>query len=171
MKFTRKITAGLVSVAIAIALLPSVASADTNGSEIKIANEPDRLVLQLGPEWAGVEFELKTDSGVFPIPVVVDSNGLLKMDVGGSRTYTLSCLTSVAVPSAPTISEQTMETPITLPALQIESDKPETSKIAIPVAPLVIFLLGVAAAAGGLFAMRYFKQRREAYSYDDDEDE
>jgi hypothetical protein len=171
MNLIRKIAAGLLCVAVVCSLLPPVAYADTNGNEIKIASEPDRLILQLGPEWAGVEFELKTDSGVFPVPVVVDSNGLLKMDLGGSRTYTLSCLASVAVPSAPAIPEQITETPVVMPTLQIDADKPEPPKAAIPVAPLVIFLLGLSVAAGGLFAMRCFKQRREAYSYDEDEDE
>ena len=33
--------------------------ADTDGNELKITNQPDKLVIQLGADWAGAEFELK----------------------------------------------------------------------------------------------------------------
>ena len=55
-----------------------------------------QLVLQLGTRWAGVEFELCTGAGIFPVPVVVDEYGVLTMDLGGSTTYTLSCIHSTA---------------------------------------------------------------------------
>lgn len=61
---------------------------------LKSRSSPDQLVLQLGARWAGVEFELRTDAGVFPVPVVVDESGILRMDLGGSTTYTLSCINS-----------------------------------------------------------------------------
>ncbi|MDR1537193.1 MAG: hypothetical protein LBU32_04210 [Clostridiales bacterium] len=37
-------------------MLTPFAYADTNGSEIQITNQPDNLVLQLGTQWAGLEF-------------------------------------------------------------------------------------------------------------------
>jgi hypothetical protein len=152
-------------------LLTPTVYADTNGSEIQITDQPDRLILQLGAQWAGVEFELKTDAGVFPAPVVVDSTGILKMDLGGSKTYTLSCLTSpVAVPVPQT--GQSTETPTPTPSQ--DDAKPITeaeNKNGIPAGHLILFLGGLAAAAGGLLAMRYFKRRRESYDYGDDDDD
>ena len=68
------------------------ASADTGESTLQISGEPAKLVIQLGPGWAGTRFELRTDAGMYPEPVVVSANGLLQMDLGGSKTYTLSCL-------------------------------------------------------------------------------
>jgi hypothetical protein len=152
---------------LAAALAPNV-YADTNGSEILIADGPDKLILQLGSQWAGVEFELRTDSGVFPVPVVVDASGVLKMDLGGSKNYTLSCLAS----STP-IPEQSPEAPApapnTPPVSGGESADPAAS--GIPAGHLILFLAGLAAAAGGLLALRYFKRRRDTYGYDEDEDE
>ena len=42
--------------------------ADTDGNELQATSQPDRLVLQLGADWAGTEFELRFDSYVFPFP-------------------------------------------------------------------------------------------------------
>ena len=94
----------LICLLLVTTLAPAV-YADTNGSEIQITEQPDKLILQLGPQWAGVEFELKTDAGVFPVPVVVDSSGILKMDLGGSKPYTLSCLASSVATPGPTSAE------------------------------------------------------------------
>jgi|GEM_PF-6439486 len=90
----------LIACIAALSFSCTMVFADTNGTEIKITDQPDRLIIQLGPEWIGVEFELKTDAGVFPAPVVVDDSGILRMDLGGSKTYTLSCLaSSVSIPT------------------------------------------------------------------------
>lgn len=152
------------------AALASTALADTNGSEIQITDQPEKLILQLGPQWVGVEFELKTDAGVFPVPVVVDSTGVLRMDLGGSKTYTLSSLASIPDLSGPgTVSDPNATPgssgPETTPA-------PEAAKNSgVPVFQLVVFLVGLTIAAGGLIAMRNFKKRREAYyDYDDDDE-
>lgn len=86
----------LITVMVLTAVLTPAAYADTDGTEPKITQQPDQLVLQLGTRWAGVEFELRTDAGIFPVPVVVDEYGILTMDLGGSTTYTLSCIHSTA---------------------------------------------------------------------------
>jgi hypothetical protein len=154
---------------------PLTVYADTNGSEIKLTDQPDQLILQLGPEWAGVEFELKTDAGIFPAPVIVDYTGILKMDLGGSSTYTLTCLTSpvsipVPEPSAPTPSPQpSVETPAS--DSEPDADEPTESEGGVPTGILVFFILGLVAAVGGLLAMRYFKNRRSPRYYDDEEDD
>ena len=73
----------LITVMVLTAVLTPAAYADTDGTEPKIVQQPDQLVLQLGTRWAGVEFELRTDAGIFPVPVVVDEYGILTMDLGG----------------------------------------------------------------------------------------
>jgi hypothetical protein len=143
--------------------------ADTDGSEILIVDQPDKLILQLGSRWAGVEFELGTDSGVFPVPIVADANGVLKMDLGGSKTYTLSCLAS-SVP----IPEQPAETAAPSPNAPSASDGKTGSDSApsgVPIRHMIFPLVGLAAAAGGLLVLRFFKRRRDAYDYDEDEDD
>ena len=54
----------------------------------------DKLILQLGPSWAGVEFELSTDMGKYPGTIVVGDNGVLTLELADSSTYKLSCLNS-----------------------------------------------------------------------------
>ena len=66
------------------------AFADTGESTLQISGEPAKLILQLGPGWAGAQFELRTDAGMYPGPVVVGEDGVLRMDLGGSKTFTLS---------------------------------------------------------------------------------
>lgn len=169
--------------------LSTTAFADTDGTEPKITQQPDQLVLQLGVRWAGVEFELRTDAGIFPAPVVVDETGVLRMDLGGSTTYTLSCMNST-VPIPDPVQEQTPATGQTpgaeqLPAEQQPSvpveqppteevpqgDEPEQPRSGIPTSHLVLFLGGVVCAVGGLVAMRVLKQRRQDTYEDWDEDD
>ncbi len=82
----------LLAVVLSLALAPA-ALADTGSNTPKITQQPDQLILQLGTRWAGVEFELRTDAGVFPAPVVVDEGGVLRMDLGGSTFSPSSVVT------------------------------------------------------------------------------
>lgn len=174
MKKIKNILACLMVVAAAALIIPTTVYADTNGKEIQLTDQPDKLILQLGPQWAGVEFELKTDAGIFPVPVVVDSTGVLKMDLGGSKTYTLSCLSSgVTVPGPDQTEDIPASTPPpepTPPADTTDAPAPSEAKDGVPTGLLIMFILGLVAAVGGLLAMKYFKRRRETY-YDDDEDD
>ena len=161
--------------AIALSLSMSTAAfADTDGTEPKIVQQPDQLVLQLGTRWAGVEFELRTDAGIFPAPVVVDENGVLTMDLGGSTTYTLSCINSIA-PIPDPGPEQSDPPPSVSPDPTPEvpsSPQPETGNNSLPL-PAVIFLVGLAVAGGAFIALHITKKRQD-YGYDeweDDEDE
>ena len=161
--------------AIALSLAMSTAAfADNHGTEPKIVQQPDQLVLQLGTRWAGVEFELRTDAGIFPAPVVVDENGVLTMDLGGSTTYTLSCINSTA-PIPDPGPEQSDPSPSVSPDPTPEvpsSPQPETGNNSLPL-PAVIFLVGLA-VAGGAFIALHITKKRQAYGYDeweDDEDE
>ena len=163
----------LLAIALSLAMSTAV-FADTDGTEPKIVQQPDQLVLQLGTRWAGVEFELRTDAGIFPAPVVVDENGVLTMDLGGSTTYTLSCINSTA-PIPDPGPEQSDPPPSVSPDPTPEvpsSPQPETGNNSLPL-PAVIFLVGLA-VAGGAFIALHITKKRQAYGYDeweDDEDE
>jgi len=163
--------AALMALLIALSICPA-ALADTDGTEPKITNQPDQLVLQLGARWAGVEFELRTDAGVFPAPVVVDESGILRMDLGGSTTYTLSCLESTIPIPDPEPEQTEPTTPGEDPTPSPTPSESDSRQRTIPPLPLAIFLVGLAAAVGGLVAMHIVKKRREA-NFDewDDEDE
>ena len=93
-KKTGRACLSLLVIVMLMSVLCPAALADTDGTEPQLTQQPDQLILQLGTRWAGVEFELRTDAGVFPAPIVVDGSGVLTMDLGGSKTYTLSCLNS-----------------------------------------------------------------------------
>ena len=88
-----RLAALLAAALFALTLIPT-ALADTDENTVRVSKQPDQLVLQLGVRWAGVEFELRTDAGLFPVPVVVDESGVLTMDLGGSTTYTFTCMSS-----------------------------------------------------------------------------
>ena len=162
---------------IALAICPSIAYAvgdgvDTDDGEIQITAEPDQLVLQLGPQWAGVEFELKTDAGVYPAPVVMDSSGSLTMDLGGSHTYILSCLASSVAAPVPTQPTTAAATPAASADSGDTTTASEHARTGVPVGILILFLCGLIGAAGSLFAMRHLKRHRESYrddAADDDE--
>lgn len=177
----QRLTVLLLAAILSLALAPA-ALADTGDSTPKITQQPDQLVLQLGTRWAGVEFELRTDAGVFPAPVVVDEAGVLRMDLGGSTTYTLCCIES----SVPIPDPVTGETPgneslppadNTPPQQPPQPSDPEpapapaASQRSVPPVPLIIFLMGVAAVGGGIAAFWILKRRQqEDYDEWDDED-
>ena len=109
MTIQKRLRLTLLTVVCLSMCLCTTAFADTDGTEPKVTQQPDQLVLQLGTRWAGVEFELRTDAGVFPAPIVVDETGVLTMDLGGSTTYTLSCINSTVPIPDPSV-EQTPDT-------------------------------------------------------------
>jgi len=80
MTLLNKICLWVIALLISVCLFLSVARADTDGTEIQVTEQPEKLIIQLGPQWAGVQFRLKTDEGLFPVPVVVDQSGILKME-------------------------------------------------------------------------------------------
>ena len=170
MKSIRNIIISLIVIVTAVIMLMPTACADTDGSEIQITDQPDRLILQLGPQWAGVAFELKTDAGVYPVPVVVDASGILRMDLGGSKTYTLSSIGSaVAVPSP----QAELETPAPPEPSTAREDAPapeSLDKDGIPTSHIIMFFGGLAISVTSLLLMWYFKRRRDQYEYSEDND-
>ena len=65
----------------------------TDGSELQVV-KAEQLEIQLGTAWSGVEFQLKTDAGVYPGAVKVGTDGVLRLEIGGSSRYILTCMNS-----------------------------------------------------------------------------
>lgn len=114
--------------------VPAFARDYTDGSELQIAT-PEQLEIQLGPEWARVEFRLKTDSGMYPGTIPVGDDGVLRLEIGGSSSYQLSCIGS-AVPAptpeslpSPAPSEKPSPTPA--PTLAAEESAPPQATITV----------------------------------------
>ena len=163
-RISKHILALMTCCCMALLIIPTIAYADTDGTELQVTDHPEQLILQLGQEWAGVEFELK-------------------MELGGSQTYTLSAMhSSVPVPSASATQEEQNANDINEPAALEGSDaqpqptsQEETSLIkGIPNTHLFLFGGGLIICVGALIAMRVVKQRRasqeDVEEYDDYEE-
>ena len=136
----------LLTLLLMLVLAPA-AYADTDANTPQITQQPDQLVLQLGARWAGVEFELRTDAGVFPVPVVVDESGILRMDLGGSTTYTLSCINStVPIPDPEPTEPDTPPTTQQDPAPSQPPTNNTSGSNTRNVVPVVFFLAALALA-------------------------
>ncbi len=77
----------------------------TDGTEIQVM-EAEQLEVQLGKEWAGREFQLKTDAGLYPGTITVGEDGVLRTELGGSTRYILTCMLT----GNPDDTEQTLAT-------------------------------------------------------------
>lgn len=187
MKKTRKMLNLIGALLCCLMLTAGVVYADTDGTELQVA-QPMTLELQLGPQWAGVEFQLKTDAGLYPGVVVVGTDGVLRTELGGSTNYVLSCLDSTVAaptpgdiePQAPAttypagpVSEPTAEgTPVpeetkapgnpNTDAQEPAEDLPskETTVGGIPVKHIILFGGGMLIAIGSLVAIRIVRKRR-----------
>ena len=56
---------------------------DTDGTELQVA-QPVILEVQLGPQWVGVEFQLKTDAGLYPGTIAVGQDGILRTEAASA---------------------------------------------------------------------------------------
>ena len=156
----------------------SAASQGTNGDEMQVAT-PEKLEIHLGQEWAGVTFELTTDYGKYPDPIPVGEDGVLRLEIGGSSSYVLSCLSSEAeapVPGETVSSETTPSEDATVnkdELVDIEEVDPTESeeKSGIPTSHIVMFGGGLVVAIGALVGISYFQKRRAAQSGSDENDE
>lgn len=98
------------------------AFADTDGSEI-VVSQPEKLEIQLGSEWAGAEFQLRTDQGLYPNLIPVGADGVLRLEIGGSGSYILSCVSTgrtmpISHPEAYYTSAPAQSVPSSAPARQ-----------------------------------------------------
>ena len=132
MTIQRRLRVTLLTALCLAMCLCTTAFADTDGTEPKITQQPDQLVLQLGTRWAGVEFELRTDAGVFPAPI--------------STTYTLSCINStVPIPDPPAEqvpdTQQQPDSSAQQPSGQVQQPQeqvPAGEPAGVPIAPMVV---------------------------------
>lgn len=150
-------------------ITPAFAAQGTDGDELHVV-DPSNLEIQLGINWVGVEFMLRTDAGIYPGTITVGEDGVLRMEIGGSKTYILSWMQSgVAVPD-----------PLLLQAPATQEDLPNqiaateasdaNSEAGIPIVHIVVFVGGVIIATGALIVMHITGKRREADESDDDDD-
>lgn len=157
----------------------------TNSTELQVA-QPEQLEIQLGAEWAGVEFQMKTDAGLYPDTIPVGQDGVLRLEIGGSKEYVLTCMNSSEKAPSPTQAPATTESPseeqseeiVTEQPEEITTEQPEKAEDAlvagIPVLHLCLFIGGMILAVGGLVMMHIIKRRREdesGYEYDEEEEE
>lgn len=147
--------------------------ADTDGTEQQIA-QPEKLEIQLGTEWAGVEFQLRTDAGIYPDTIVVSNDGILRMELGNSSNYILSCTQSSVKPPEPNTSlesnDETESYSIILPAQLPENENNETQQktqreiAGIPIKHLILFTGGLILAIGTLIGIHILKKRKKIFS-------
>ena len=151
-------------------------SQGTDGTEMQVM-EPEKLEIQLGADWAGVEFQMKTDSGMYPGTIAVGDDGVLRMELGGSKSYVLTCMNSsvsaLEATQAPATTEEAQkESNADQDSNGSNSEQYEKGTVAgIPVLHLVLFAGGMVLAVGSLVAMRVVKKRRESDAEYEDEDE
>ena len=155
----------------------SAAAQGTNGDEMQVAT-PEKLEIHLGQEWAGVTFELTTDYGKYPDPIPVGEDGVLRLEIGGSSSYVLSCLSSETEAPAPdeTVPSETIpseEATVNKDELvdieEVDPTEPE-EKSGIPTAHIVMFGGGLVVAIGALIGISYFQKRRAVQSGSDEND-
>jgi len=144
----------------------------TNGDELQLM-EAQKLEIQLGTEWAGVEFQLKTDAGLYPGTVKVGQDGVLRMEIGGSKSYILTCMNSAVEVPEVTQAPATTETDSEQNNSETDSAEESSATVAgIPVLHIVLFAGGMVVAIGALIAMHVVKRRRESEPvYDEDDEE
>lgn len=145
----------------------------TNGDELQLM-EAEKLEIQLGTKWSGVEFQLKTDAGLYPGTVVVGEDGVLRMEIGCSKSYILTCMKSaVEIPDLTQAPATTETQPDENNSGTDTAEHGNNATVAgIPVLHIVLFAGGMVVAIAVLIAMHIVKRRREAEpAYDEDDDE
>jgi hypothetical protein len=163
----------------------SAAAQGTNGDEMQVAT-PEKLEIHLGQEWAGITFELTTDYGKYPDPIPVGEDGVLRLEIGGSSSYVLSCLSSAEEAPAPSETIPAETTPAdTAPSedattgtdnlVDIETIEPveeEGTVAGIPVTNIVLFGGGLVLAVGALVGINLVQKRRaQSSNHADDEND
>lgn len=143
----------------------------TDGTEMQVA-QPEKLEIQLGIEWAGAEFQMKTDAGLYPDTILVGQDGVLRMEIGGSKSYILTCMN---ISGKTPFQTQISTAPESLSEGQSEEtaiEEKDATVADIPIIHVCLFVGGMVLAVGGLVAMRIRKKCKEEkgdYEYDEDE--
>jgi len=166
----------ITALLIAIALFVTAVRADAGGSEIQVSRQPEKLIIQSGLQRVGVQFDPKTNTGMYPAPVIIDQNGVLHMDLGGSKTYSLSCIGSaITVPwpdKSVLISSSTPPPPSPLPPAvnSQESGRTQNQKNVSP-GLLIAVTLGLIAVVITLSELSAHRKKKTFSSdgYEDNE--
>ena len=162
-----KVKSVLMSLLFYCALIsgPVLAAQGTDGTELK-AVEAQTLTIRLGPEWAGVQFHLKTDVGVYPGTVAVGEDGVLRMEIGGSDVYELSILED----TIPVHEENQAEPQTETAQAEAETAADETEESpGIPALHIALFIGSMLFALGVLIYAHVSKSQREAGCEEDDD--
>ena len=191
MKIAKAVALVLAMVCIFCFPVPASATAQgTDGTELEVI-QPQNLEIQLGESWAGVEFELKTDAGMYPGVITVGEDGVLRLEIGGSENYILSCLnSSVEIPkpgepeteatgeapaSDPTEGEQSVdatEGEETQPTETVPAEEEEGTVAGIPVMHIALFGGGLIVAIGALVGINFYQKRSgKSNKSEEDDDE
>ena len=150
-------------------LLPVFAADGTNGDELQMM-QAEQLEIQLGIEWSGVEFQLKTDSGLYPGVIPVGEDGVLRLEIGGSSSYILTCMNSrVAV-------SDTTQVPATTgnadsrseDSTSVSNNNNDATVSDIPIIHIILFGGGLLLCITVLLAMRFSRHRMSNESDDDE---
>ncbi len=146
--------------------VPELMNQGTNGDELNVVSA-QKLEIQLGTEWSGKRFQLKTDVGLYPGDIIVDSDGILRLEIGGSKSYVLSCV-GLGKNSADKnaddnnqLSEKSGETS--------EQENQPISTSEIPVKHIIVFAIGIIIAIGLFVAMKFMGQSQNNNAGKDDE--
>ena len=184
----------LVMAMVCILCFPVPASATsqgTDGTELEVI-QPSNLEVQLGESWAGVEFELKTDAGMYPGVITVGEDGVLRLEIGGSKNYILSCLNSTVEAPIPgeTLPAEEATIPVdesgteaievmdptgepivdTAPDQTDPEEAPDGTVAGIPIAHLALFGGGLVVAIGGLIGIHFYQKKRQSSASDEDDE-
>lgn len=192
MKIAKAVALVLAMVCIFCFPVPASATAQgTDGTELEVI-QPQNLEIQLGESWAGVEFELKTDAGMYPGVIIVGEDGVLRLEIGGSENYILSCLNStVEIPipgetapvdeSTETVAEPTEEaapseeadpTEDATPDRAEPEEVPDGTVAGIPIAHIALFGGGLIVAIGALVGINFYQKRSgKSNKTEEDDDE
>ena len=191
MKIAKAVALVLAMVCIFCFPVPASATAQgTDGTELEVI-QPQNLEIQLGESWAGVEFELKTDAGMYPGVITVGEDGVLRLEIGGSENYILSCLNSfVEIPEPgepetaateeapatdPTEGEQSVdatEGEETQPTETVPAEEEEGTVAGIPVMHIALFGGGLIVAIGALVGINFYQKRSgKSNKSEEDDDE
>ena len=173
----------MVVTLLSLFVIPVAAKEGTEGDELQVL-QPEQLEIHLGAELASAQFSLKTDAGMYPGTVVADEHGVLRMEIGGSKAYVLTRLTSAQPTTLPEEAEtesgtepaaggeteapSESETGNLVPAEGAE--KPEQKDNAIPTTHIILFAGGAVLCIIFLVASFVLKRRRERFDEEDDDE-
>lgn len=187
---TTKILALILVIACTLCfpIMASATSQGTDGTELEVL-QPEKLEIHLGTEWAGVEFSLKTDVGMYPATIPVGEDGVLRLEVGGSTSYILTRLNSsveapepgiigdafvASAPERETISDETTPATDSYHEVPDPTEEPADNTVAgIPVAHVAMFGGGLIIAIGALIVIQLIQKHRASKStggYDENDE-